>query len=55
MLSSDKIVMRASFEGEEQGNSGLRLEALGGAARQCGEACRVVGKDGGSEGAGRTK
>jgi len=29
--------MRASFEGEEQGNSGLGLEALGGAARQCGE------------------
>ena len=47
--------MRASFEGEEQGNSGLGLEALGGAARQCGEECWGVGKDGGSEGAGRTK
>jgi len=47
--------MRASFEGEEQGNSGLGLEALGGAARQCGEECGGVGKDGGSEGAGRTK
>ena len=47
--------MRASFKGEEQGNSGLGLEALGGASRQCGEECRGVGKDGGSEGAGRTK
>ena len=47
--------MRASFEGEEQGNSGLGLEALGGAARQCREECRGVGEDGGSEGAGRTK
>ena len=43
------VVMRASFEGEEQGNSGLRLEALGGAARQCGEECRGVGKYGGSD------
>jgi len=47
--------MRASLEGEEQGNSGLGLEALGGAARKCGEDCRGVGKDGGSEGAGLTK
>ena len=47
--------MRTSFEDEEQGNSSLGLEALGGAARQCCEECRGVGKDGGSEGAGRTK
>ncbi len=40
--------MRASFKGEEQRTSGLGLEALGGAARQCGEEGRGVGKDGGS-------
>jgi hypothetical protein len=43
--------MRDSFEGEEQGNSGLGLDALGGAARQGSKEFRGGGQEGGSEGA----